>query len=133
MDTPIDLARRSSLDGVELGRVVSQLLATSAVIGTRVAQTMADAGRAEPCGGFCSVARSVVRLAAVADAAPSIPRSRPYWVREGASVTFRWCRADLNLVLRSWVEDGEQVPRIVKAVDQVPMWNVVGRVVIPAN
>ena len=48
VDALIDLAGRSMLDGADLGRTLARLLATDAVVGTRVAQAMADAARAEP-------------------------------------------------------------------------------------
>jgi hypothetical protein len=51
VDASIDLARRSMLDGAGLGRVLTQLLAADAVIGSRVAQAMTDAARAEPWAG----------------------------------------------------------------------------------
>jgi hypothetical protein len=51
VDASIDLARRSMLDGAGLGRVLTQLLAADAVIGSRVAQAMTDAARAEPRAG----------------------------------------------------------------------------------
>jgi hypothetical protein len=51
VDASIDLARRSMLDGAGLGRVFTQLLAADAVIGSRVAQAMTDANRAEPRAG----------------------------------------------------------------------------------
>ncbi|MGY2127372.1 DUF6493 family protein [Blastococcus sp. SYSU DS0617] len=51
VDALIDLARRSMLDGAGLGRVLTQLLVAEAVIGSRVAQAMTDAARAEPRAG----------------------------------------------------------------------------------
>lgn len=51
VDASIDLARRSMLDGAGLGRVLTQLFAADAVIGSRVAQAMTDAARAEPRAG----------------------------------------------------------------------------------
>lgn len=48
VDAVIDLGRRSMLDGADLGLVLTQLLAAEAVIGSRVAQAMTDAARAEP-------------------------------------------------------------------------------------
>lgn len=51
VDACIDLARRSMLDGAGLGRVLTQLLAADAVVGSRVAQAMTDAARAEPRAG----------------------------------------------------------------------------------